>query len=134
MDPMSSFEQMQLQPALTVDTNFMSVNNWSPSPSPMTPLTPNYFLSSGSETSASSPLQSFASFEGFDPVSLEKSFGDFDFAASFPPAVDQGCAINQPQDQHCGAGAGVLFPFNQPQMLGNIDLDLSVFMHSIQAM
>lgn len=127
---MASFEQGQLQPPLTVDTNFMSVNNWSPSPSPMTPVTPSYFLANGSEPLESSPLQSFASFDGFDHVSLEKSFGDF--AATFPPTVDQACAISQPQDQHCGAGAGVLFPFNQPQMLGNIDLDF--FMHSIPAM
>jgi hypothetical protein len=125
MDSMPSFESGPFQPSLTVDTNFMSMNSWSPSPSPMTPATPSYLPSS-----ASSPLPSFAPFESFEHVSLEKSYGDF--AATFSQVVDQPCAMSQPQDQHCGAGADGLFPFHQPQIFG--ELDFSAFMDPFQAM
>jgi hypothetical protein len=90
----------------------MFMNSWSlPMNFQWLPATPNYLPSS---TSESSSLQSFES--------LEKSAGDF--AATFS-------AMSQSQDQHRGARADGLFPF---QMLGNIDLDFSAFMDPFQAM
>jgi hypothetical protein len=90
----------------------------------MTPAMPNYLPSS-----ASSPLPSFAPFESFEHVSLEKSFGDF--ATTFSQVVDQPCAMSELQDQHCGAGADGLSPFRQPQIFG--ELDFSAFMDPFQA-
>jgi hypothetical protein len=112
LDPMPSFDQGQFHhPPLTVDTDFMPLPSWSPSPSPITPATPNYMLGSGSDPA-------FVDFDSLDHVSLQKSFEDF--SATFPPLVDQQpCTISQTQD-HRGAGAGNLFHFDQQPMLADL--------------
>lgn len=135
MQRAASFDEGPYHPTLTIDTNFMA-NDWVPSPSPMSPSTPDYFMHPDSAIDVS-PIPPFASsFNQFDHMPLEKPFEDF--SATFPTVLDQPCAMNQPHIVTCETvDTNVLYPYNQQQQsidLGDIDLDFSTFMNSIQAM
>ncbi|KIM37254.1 hypothetical protein M413DRAFT_276090 [Hebeloma cylindrosporum] len=105
---------------LTIDTSFM--NDWAPSPSPVSPSTP-YLMSPSPMMCASPPPPSYATgFDNFDQ-GLEKPFDDFSAQFGF--------------DHVCGGNSmsinseTIYNSFGGPhphQMMSHLDPDLSAFM------
>ena len=139
MQRSDSFDDGHFNPGLTIDTNFMGLDTWSPSPMSSSPSTPSYIdMMSSSPSIASSPAPSYASsFDAFDQVHLEKQFNHF--SGSFTAVFDPSCGMpvgQEPLGSMCGGGgvaadASLYATYTQQSPLGHIDLDFSAFMSSI---
>lgn len=143
-DPLSvqgadSYDHTQYNQRLTIDTSFMS--DWAPSPSPHSPVTPNYMMSPSPMNS--SPAPSFASgFGGSFDDALDKSFSDF--SSHFPTFDSQSCGVHQSmtlcdsnnndalviaETESYNAFGDRYHHTNVP--LTDLDLEFSAFMNSI---
>lgn len=128
MQGVSPFGDAQFDSALTIDTSFMGAGDWTHSPSPMSPTTPDYLM-----TPTSDPVNTASPFDGtFDAFNQQKSFESF---ATFSNIVDQSCTITRAQVDIGSDGIGVnlpLYGYSQQQLnLENLDLDFSALMNSI---
>ncbi|KAF9522448.1 hypothetical protein CPB83DRAFT_899630 [Crepidotus variabilis] len=143
-DPLSSiqrshsFQESPLNNSLTIDTSFMGLDQWAPSPASMSPATPEYMMSPSQDSVVcSSPVSPFASpFDAFDQVPLEKQHFLDDFSDSFPAIYDPSFVAPSQPLGGCEAinDSAMYAAMLQQQQISNFshgELDFTPFMTSI---